>query len=64
MTDSAVRRLLFDAGDCEGLKEKLVKVISDKELLKKLEKNAFNSLSHDSMNVMVERILEEYNKVL
>ncbi len=56
--------LLFDAGDCEGLKEKLVKVISDKELLKKLEKNAFNSLSHDSMNVMVERILEEYNKVL
>lgn len=56
--------LLFESGDCNSLKEKLVKVINDKELLKKLEKNAFNSLNQDSMNVMIERILEEYNKVL
>ena len=55
---------LFEAGNSDSLKEKLVKVINDKELLKNLEKNAFESLPKDSMDKMVDSILEEYNKLL
>jgi glycosyltransferase involved in cell wall biosynthesis len=55
---------LFKAGDHISLKEKLVKVINNKELLKKLEYNALNSLPEDSMDVMLERIIEQYYRVL
>ncbi|RAP52609.1 MAG: hypothetical protein BZ138_02925 [Methanosphaera sp. rholeuAM270] len=55
---------LFEAGNCDSLKEKLVKVISDKELLKKLEANAFNSLVINSMETMIDHILDEYHKLV
>ncbi len=55
---------LFESGDSNSLKEKLVKVINDKELLTKLENNAFNSLPENSMEIMVNKIIEEYQKVV
>ena len=56
--------LLFDAGNSNSLKEKLVKVINDKELLKKLEVNSYESLPKNSMDVMVKKIIEQYDKVV
>lgn len=64
LIDEEDNGLLFEAGNPSSLKEKLVKVINDKELLKKLENNASNSLPEDSMNVMIDRIIEEYNRLL
>ena len=55
---------LFEAENPDSLKEKLVKVITDKELLKNLEENAYASLPHNSMEIMVNNIVEEYNKLL
>ena len=55
---------LFESGNSDSLKEKLVKVINDKELLKTLEVNASNSLPEDSMDVMINRIIEQYHKVV
>lgn len=56
--------LLFDAGNSESLRKKLVKVIKDIELLKKFENNAFNSLPSDSMNLMINQMIKEYNKLV
>ncbi len=56
--------LLFDAGSVPSLKEKLVKVINDKELLKNFEVNSYESLPKNSMDEMVKKIIEEYNKVV
>ncbi len=56
--------LLFEAGNVNSLKEKLVKVINNKELLKKLEVNSYKSLPDNSMDVMVNKIIEQYNKVV
>lgn len=56
--------LLFEAGSVDSLKEKLVKVINDKELLKKFEENSYESLPKNSMDEMVKRIIEEYEKVV
>lgn len=56
--------LLFEAGNTESLKEKLVKVINDKELLKTFEENSYESLPKNSMDEMVNKIIEEYNRVL
>ncbi|MBE6485577.1 MAG: glycosyltransferase [Methanosphaera stadtmanae] len=55
---------LFDAGNINSLKEKLVKVINDKELLKNLEINAYETLPKNSMDIMVKKIIEQYNKVV
>lgn len=55
---------LFESGNCLSLKEKLVKVINDKELLTNLEDNAFNSLPENSMEIMVNKIIEQYHKVV
>lgn len=56
--------LLFEPNNADSLKEKLVKIINDKELLKSLEDNAFNSLASDSMENMINQIFEEYNKLV
>lgn len=56
--------LLFEAGSVSSLKEKLVKVINDKELLKKFEENSYESLPKNSMEEMVRKIMEEYEKVV
>ena len=56
--------LLFKAGSTASLKEKLVKVTKNKELLKHLEENARQTLADDSMKLMVERIIDEYEKLL
>lgn len=55
---------LFEAGNSNSLKEKLVKIINNKELLKKLEENALNSLPSNSMEIMIEKIISEYDKLL
>ncbi len=56
--------LLFEAGDVNSLKEKLVKVINDKELLKKFEETSYESLPKNSMEEMVKKIIREYEKVV
>lgn len=56
--------LLFEAGNYNDLKEKLVKVINNKEILKKFEENALNSLPENSMDIMTSEIINEYNKVV
>jgi glycosyltransferase involved in cell wall biosynthesis len=55
---------LFEPGNADSLREKLVKTISDKELLKNFEVNAYKSLPKDSMDVMVSKIIEQYYKVV
>lgn len=64
LIDEGYNGFLFESDNPDSLKEKLVKVISDKELLKKLEDNALNSLSSDSMETMINHIIEEYNKLV
>lgn len=56
--------LLFEAGNVESLKEKLVKIINDKELLKRFEKNAISTLPDDSMKDMANHIIREYEKLI
>ncbi len=55
---------LFESNNPESLKKKLVKVIKNKELLKKLEDNAFNSLPDNSMETMIDQIISEYTKLV
>ncbi|WP_323737135.1 glycosyltransferase family 4 protein [Methanosphaera sp. ISO3-F5] len=55
---------LFESGNSDSLKEKLVKVINDKELLKTLECNAFDSLPSDSMEIMISQIIREYDQLV
>lgn len=55
---------LFESNNPESLKKKLVKVIKNKELLKKLEDNAFNSLPDNSMETMIGQIISEYTKLV
>jgi glycosyltransferase involved in cell wall biosynthesis len=56
--------LLFESGNIDSLKEKLVKIINDKELLKSFEDNALTSLPVNSMETMVNSILSEYNQLV
>jgi glycosyltransferase involved in cell wall biosynthesis len=55
---------LFEAGSVSQLKDKLLKVINNKELLKELEKNAFDSIPEDSIDIMCDETLEVYRRLL
>lgn len=55
---------LFKAGDYEDLKDKLLKIINNKEILRKLEDNSIESLKDDSINIMADAIIKEYEKLL
>ncbi|WP_455645977.1 glycosyltransferase family 4 protein [Methanosphaera sp.] len=55
---------LFEPENSESLKEKLLKVINNKELLKKLEYNSAKTLPSNSIDVMVDKLIDEYSKLL
>ena len=64
LVEEGYNGFLFESGNYLSLKEKLVKVINDKELITNLEDNAFNSLPENSMEIMVNKIIELYHKVV
>ena len=55
---------LFEAENPYDLKDKLLKVINNKDKLKILEENAYNSINDESINDMTENIINEYEKIL
>ncbi|OED30838.1 glycosyltransferase family 4 protein [Methanosphaera sp. WGK6] len=64
LIEENVNGFLFEPGNSESLKEKLLKVINDKELLKKLESNSAKTLPSNSLDVMVDKLISEYSKLL
>lgn len=59
-----VNGYLFEPGNIYDLKEKLEKIINNRELLVDLENNAGKSLPVDSMKVMIDSLINEYDKLL
>lgn len=55
---------LFEAENSESLKDKLLKIINNKELLKEFENNSANTLPSKSMDIMINHLLDEYTKLL
>ena len=55
---------LFDAENPYDLKDKLLKVINNKDKLKILEENAYNSINDESIKDMTDDIIKEYEKIL
>lgn len=64
LIDDGYNGFLFESDNSDSLKEKLVKIINNKELLKTFEDNAFNSLPSDSMDTMINQMIDEYNKLV
>lgn len=56
--------LLFESENVEDLKNKLLNLIKDNNLLKHMEENALNTLPPNSMDVMINKIKQEYKKLL
>lgn len=59
-----VNGYLFEPGNIYDLKEKIEKIINNRELLVDLENNAGKSLPVDSMKVMIDSLINEYDKLL
>lgn len=55
---------LFEAGNSDDLKDKLMNIITNKEILVTLEENAGKTLPQNSMNVMIDKLIKEYDKLL
>lgn len=55
---------LFEAENSESLKDKLLKIINNKELLKEFENNSANTLPSKSMDIMINHLLDEYTQLL
>ena len=55
---------LFESENIEDLKNKLLNLIKDNNLLKQMEENAFNTLPSNSMDVMINKIKQEYDKLI
>lgn len=55
---------LFKPGDIESLKETLEEIISDESLLKRYEDNASETLPDNSINIMIEKLEDEYEKLI
>ncbi len=64
LIDDHVNGLLFKAGDSDSLKEKLLEISNNKELLKKLESGSSKTLPEDSMQVMIDSLLNCYLKLI
>ncbi|RAP50144.1 MAG: hypothetical protein BZ136_01975 [Methanosphaera sp. rholeuAM74] len=64
LVEDGYNGLLFQAESIEDIKNKIVYVINNKQILRQLEENAYESLPDDSINVMTERLLAEYEKLL
>lgn len=59
-----INGFLFEAGNKDDLKEKLLKVINDKEILRELEENAYESISNDSIDVMADESIKAYEQLM
>ncbi|MDD6285694.1 MAG: glycosyltransferase family 4 protein [Methanobacteriaceae archaeon] len=56
--------LLFEPGNSEDLKDKILTIINNNVLLRRLEDNAASTLPENSMKIMTDRMIEEYKKLL
>ncbi len=64
LIEENVNGLLFKPGDPDSLKEKLLEISNNKELLKKLEDGSSKSLPPESMEVMIDSFISCYLKLL
>ena len=64
LVEDGVNGYLFEAGNVDDLKDKLFKVIKNKESLKELENNAFDSIASNSIDIMTDRTIESYEELL
>lgn len=64
LVEDGINGYLFEAGDINDLKDKMLNVINDKESLNELENNAFNSIAPNSMNIMTNKTIEAYKSLL
>ena len=64
LIEDGINGFLFEAENSDDLKEKLVKIINDKDLLKQMEQNALKSLPENSMDVMIKKMIKEYEKLV
>ncbi|MCD7782139.1 MAG: glycosyltransferase family 4 protein, partial [Methanosphaera sp.] len=58
LIEDGVDGLLFNPGDVDSLREKLLEIINNKELLRKLVSNCSNSLPDSSMDVMINQLID------
>ena len=56
--------LLFEADNPSDLKDKIIKLADDVELLKSFEDNASKTLPNDSMKIMIDKLEKEYENIL
>ncbi|MDY2744242.1 MAG: glycosyltransferase, partial [Methanosphaera sp.] len=56
--------LLFEPGNSADLKDKILTIINNNVLLRRLEDNAASTLPENSMKIMTDRMIEEYKKLL
>lgn len=64
LIDDGVNGYLFEAGDVNDLKDKLLKIIDNKKSLTQLEENAFESIPEKSLDIMTDKTIEAYRQLL
>lgn len=64
LIDDGVNGYLFEAGDVQDLKDKLLEIINNKKSLPRLEENAFNSIPENSLDIMTDKTIEAYKQLL
>ncbi|MBO7719375.1 MAG: glycosyltransferase family 4 protein [Methanosphaera sp.] len=64
LIDDGKNGYLFEAGDVQDLKDKLLKIINDKNSLIELEENAYDSIPEKSLDIMTDKTIEAYRQLL
>ena len=64
LINDEVNGYLFEAGNPDELKDKLLKVIDNKELLKELENNAYSTIPPKSIDIMTDKTIQTYERLL
>ena len=59
-----VNGYLFEPENHDELKDHIIDLIKNTYVLKSLEKGAFNTVPDNSMDIMGEKLLKEYNKLI
>ena len=64
LIDDNVNGRLFNPGDVNDLKNVLEDTIKDTKILQTLEDNASHTLSDNSMDIMIKKLEDEYEKLI
>ena len=64
LIEDGINGYLFEAGNVKDLKDRLLKVINDKDSLKELEEAAFESISEKSIDIMTDNTIDAYRQLL